>query len=63
MMVTKEKLVKEHLENIKAIAQELHDVPPVCYLQAIQHRLEQIITEADAALRIEDELWERLEKL
>jgi hypothetical protein len=55
--------MREHLENIKAIAQELHDVLPVCYLQTIQHRLEKIITEADAALLIAEELWERLERL
>jgi hypothetical protein len=55
--------MKEHLENIKAIAQELHDVPPVCYLQAIQHRLEQIITEADAALLKNEAACKMLEKL
>jgi hypothetical protein len=55
--------VKENLENIKAIAQELHDVPPVCYLQAIQHRLEQIIKEADAALLKNEAACKILEKL
>lgn len=62
-MVTKEKPVKEHLENIKAIAQELRDVPPVCYLQAIQHRLERIITEVDAALLKNEAAYKMLEKL
>ena len=55
--------MKGHLENIKAIAQELHGVSPICYLQAIQHRLEQIITEADAALLKNEAACKMLEKL
>jgi len=55
--------MREHLENIKAIAQELHDVPPVCYLQTIQHRLEQIVKEADAALFLNEAAQKMVEKL
>jgi hypothetical protein len=55
--------MNEHLENIKAIAQELHEILPICYLQAIQHRLEQIVKEADAALLKNEAACKMLEKL
>lgn len=37
-----------HLAKIREIALALREVIPVCYIQSIQHRLDEIVAEVDA---------------
>jgi hypothetical protein len=40
--------MNEHLAKIREICAFLRQVVPICYLQAIQHKLDEIVAEVDA---------------
>jgi hypothetical protein len=40
--------MNEHLVKIREICVFLRQVIPICYLQAIQHKLDEIVAEVDA---------------
>jgi hypothetical protein len=40
--------MNEHLVKIREICEFLRQVVPICYLRAIQHKLDEIVAEADA---------------
>jgi hypothetical protein len=39
--------MNEHLAKIREICEFLRQVVPICYLQAIQHKLDEIVAEVD----------------
>jgi hypothetical protein len=40
--------MNEHLAKIREICEFLRQVVPICYLRAIQHKLDEIVAEVDA---------------
>jgi uncharacterized protein Yka (UPF0111/DUF47 family) len=44
-----------HLAKIREICEFLRQVVPICYLRAIQHKLDEIVAEVDALEKEIDE--------
>ena len=40
--------MNEHLTKIREICEFLRQIVPICYLRALQHKLDEIVAEVDA---------------